>query len=173
VERYDIYLTDALRKEIVGKIQEGKSKPVEKQSGRLSVHDVELDEGKVVRVVYDKKRQQIVTFLYQDPTDYLKPGPGRVAEGKRKPLLSPRQLMRIAKLVPPGCDIDPDLLSPEYFALCVEAPSGIGKTDKIPKTSKRYVEWSSGGKLNRERAEQIQAEWEAWMLGEDVAEESA
>ena len=48
VERYDIYLTEALRKEIIEKIRAGKSKPVEKQSARLSVHDVELDEGKTV-----------------------------------------------------------------------------------------------------------------------------
>jgi len=89
-------------------------------------------------VLYDKKRGQIVTFLYQDPADYLKPGPGRVADG-RLTLISPRQRRRI------------------------ESSPGLVKVEK---TSTRYVEWSSGGKLNREKAERIQEDWEAWLLGE-------
>lgn len=71
VERYDLDLTDELRAEIIGQITSNKSSPVEVQSLRVTVHDVELTDGRTVRVAYDKKRGQIITFLYKDPKDYL------------------------------------------------------------------------------------------------------
>lgn len=74
VERYNLDLTPELREEIVGKIQSNKSKPVEQQSLRVSVHDVTLDSGQEVRVAYDRSRKQLITFLYKDPADYLVTG---------------------------------------------------------------------------------------------------
>ncbi len=84
VERYDLDLTDELRKEITGKIQRSESIPVESQSLRVSVHDVKLNTGETVRVAYDKKRGQIITFLHQDPKDYMSsmvpPSPSHTAK---------------------------------------------------------------------------------------------
>lgn len=47
---------------IVNVIQSSRSRVVERQSLRVSVHDVDLD-GVTVRVVYDRHRKQVVTFL--------------------------------------------------------------------------------------------------------------
>lgn len=80
IERYDLYLTEAVREEIIGKIQGNKTQHVETQSHRLSVHDVVLESGEEVRVVYDKRRQQLVTFLYKHPSEYLSTPRGATAE---------------------------------------------------------------------------------------------
>jgi hypothetical protein len=79
LERYpELDLTDEVRAEIITAIREGKSSPVERQSNRVSVHDVTLKSGHVVRVVYDRQRGRLITFLYKDDKDYaiLKAGPG-------------------------------------------------------------------------------------------------
>lgn len=65
-ERYGIEMGPAVEDEIVRKIAGGKSICVERQSLRVSVHDVPL-EGLTVRVVYDKQRRQVVTFLPREP----------------------------------------------------------------------------------------------------------
>ena len=67
-ERYGIELGPASRKAIVGAIQGGLSRPVERQSLRVTVHDVEFDGG-VVRVVYDSRRKELVTFLPTPESD--------------------------------------------------------------------------------------------------------
>jgi IS30 family transposase len=70
VERYDLDLTDELRQEIIGQITSNKSSPVEVQSHRVTIHDVELEDGTIVRVAYDKKRGQLITFLHKTPEEY-------------------------------------------------------------------------------------------------------
>jgi hypothetical protein len=70
VERYGLDLTDELRQEIIGKIQANKSKAVESQSNRVTIHDVELDSGQTVRVAYDKSRGELITFLHNSPEKY-------------------------------------------------------------------------------------------------------
>lgn len=61
-ERHGVELgADSLRK-IVDVIQSSRSRLVERQSLRVSVHDVDLD-GATYRVVYDRNRKQVVTFL--------------------------------------------------------------------------------------------------------------
>jgi len=71
VERYpELDVTDELRAEIVGQIRSNKSTTVEKQSGRVTIHDVTLSSGHVVRVAYDKRRGCIITFLHRDESNY-------------------------------------------------------------------------------------------------------
>lgn len=65
LQRYGIELGPAGRAEIIRAIQGGRSTVVERQSRRVTVHDVEL-EGGVVRVVYDRQRKTLVTFLPSD-----------------------------------------------------------------------------------------------------------
>lgn len=62
-ERYGIEGYAPVRAEIIRKIQGGKSFPGKHTSNRAIIHDVKLDSGMVVRVVYDKSRQELVTFL--------------------------------------------------------------------------------------------------------------
>ena len=62
-ERFGGHLGRATRTEIVAAIRQGRSVPVRRQSHRVSVHDVTLEDGLVVRVVYDRKRHAIVTCL--------------------------------------------------------------------------------------------------------------
>jgi len=64
-ERYGLSLTDQLHTEIVKQIQTSKSQLIEKQSNRISVHDVIVND-ETIRVVYDRDRKLIVTFLYKD-----------------------------------------------------------------------------------------------------------
>lgn len=63
--RYGIKLTLNMHDRIVSKIYLNGSTLVERQSNRISIHDVSV-EGKVYRVVYDNTRKVLVTFLYQD-----------------------------------------------------------------------------------------------------------
>lgn len=69
-ERYGVEMGSNLEAFIVRQITSGRSRPVERQSLRVSVHDVTLEDGQVVRVVYDKERRQIVTFLPMPPRDH-------------------------------------------------------------------------------------------------------
>ncbi len=61
-ERYDLRYNRHDRHDIVQQIQTGRAKFVERQSGRVSVFDI-THQGVSARVVYDKHRKEIVTFL--------------------------------------------------------------------------------------------------------------
>ena len=67
--RFDEELSDAAYDDMVWQIQYGKAKPVARQSHRVTVFKVKVlkDDGGYrdgrVTVVYDKKRQTIVTVL--------------------------------------------------------------------------------------------------------------
>jgi hypothetical protein len=61
-ERYDLNLTPQVRTEIVAAIRSGRSTPVARQSNRVIVHDIAI-RGETVRVVYDRKRAEIITVL--------------------------------------------------------------------------------------------------------------
>lgn len=62
MERYGMELGPATRGRIIDAIRTGRSSMVERQTLRVSVHDVTIDE-RIVRVVYDRRRKEIVTFL--------------------------------------------------------------------------------------------------------------
>lgn len=67
-ERYGINLDKTTRRAIKEQISQGKSKFIEKQSNRISVHEVEI-KGQQIKVVYDKNRKNIVTIL---PSGWLR-----------------------------------------------------------------------------------------------------
>lgn len=62
MERYDLNFTDDVRREFLRVILGGRSVPVCRQSHRVVIHDVTYQDV-VYRVVYDKDRKEIVTFL--------------------------------------------------------------------------------------------------------------
>lgn len=62
-ERYNIKLSKKLRKSIISDIQKGRAYFLYKQSNRISIFSVQIKKH-TVKVVYDCKRQEIVTFLY-------------------------------------------------------------------------------------------------------------
>ena len=68
VQRFGIILTKELKERIVKMIQEGYVQIVEKQSNRISLFDVPV-EGKMIRIVYDRTRKNIVTALYPELDD--------------------------------------------------------------------------------------------------------
>lgn len=70
LQRYGFELTGGLESKLKTLMAEGKTTLVERQSLRVTVHDVELD-GKELRFVYDSKRHQVVTFLYKEASQYL------------------------------------------------------------------------------------------------------
>jgi hypothetical protein len=61
-ERYGAHLTDVMHEALVRQIQRGDAKLLEKQSLRLSLYRVSW-EGEPMRVVYDRNRKTLVTFL--------------------------------------------------------------------------------------------------------------
>ena len=61
-ERYGIDFNSHSNKALITQIQNGTATFVQKQSHRISVWDVWI-QGVTARVVYDKDRKQIVTFL--------------------------------------------------------------------------------------------------------------
>ena len=61
-ERHGLQLTRHDLNEIVRQIQAGKAHFVERQSHRVSLFDIDID-GRSARVVYDKQRKTIVSFL--------------------------------------------------------------------------------------------------------------
>jgi hypothetical protein len=65
MERYGIDLSRAKQEEIIGLIKANKAQFVEKQSNRITVFRVVLDD-KMFRVVYDKQRKSLVTVLPQE-----------------------------------------------------------------------------------------------------------
>jgi hypothetical protein len=62
-ERYGLQLGRSTRTEIVGLIANSQATLVERQSLRVAVYDVTMADGYLVRVVYDRKRHELVTFL--------------------------------------------------------------------------------------------------------------
>ncbi len=61
-ERYGLVYDRDLRAQLLAAIRHGDSIVVERQSNRVRVHDISFD-GRTVRVVYDRERREIVTFL--------------------------------------------------------------------------------------------------------------
>lgn len=61
-ERLDVDLTDSEYRAVIAAIASGASTFVERQSLRVTVHDVEV-RGKTCRVVYDSQRHVVVTVL--------------------------------------------------------------------------------------------------------------
>lgn len=68
-ERYGLDLTQTVRDEIIAKIRRGAAHMVERQSLRVSVQDVLLSTGDMIRVVYDNQRRELVTVLSRDEAD--------------------------------------------------------------------------------------------------------
>jgi hypothetical protein len=66
-ERYGLSLNRIDLREIAGLIQQGKAVFLRRQSLRVSHWLVEVG-GKSARVVYDRKRKTVVTFLPAEPT---------------------------------------------------------------------------------------------------------
>jgi hypothetical protein len=65
-ERYGIEVGKATRQEIVSAIQSGRAKLIHKRSHRAGTWDVVLSDGLIVRVVYDSRTHEPVTFLDRD-----------------------------------------------------------------------------------------------------------
>jgi len=63
LQRFDLELTRKDLDFLVQQIQDNKAKFVERQSHRVSVFKI-LYKEKDMKVVYDKQRKTIVTFLY-------------------------------------------------------------------------------------------------------------
>lgn len=61
-ERFGIKLTTSQCKDIVNLIQKGKTRFVEQQSLRVSIHEIKINEM-LIHVVYDKIRKTPVTAL--------------------------------------------------------------------------------------------------------------
>lgn len=61
-QRFGLALTTADLRQIAESIRRGNSTPIERQSNRVTLHRVEF-KGEQYRVVYDRKRKEIVTFL--------------------------------------------------------------------------------------------------------------
>mgnify|MGYP006189081269 CR=1 FL=1 len=62
LQRYGIDLTKSTRDALIKRIQSGDYEFCEKQSNRVTHFVMKLD-GELVRLVYDKLRREIVTFL--------------------------------------------------------------------------------------------------------------
>ncbi len=69
-ERYGFALGAETRRAIIKQIRSGCSTIVVKQSLRVSVHDVVLEDGCAMRVVYDRHRKEVVTVLGADWVPY-------------------------------------------------------------------------------------------------------
>ena len=72
-ERFAIEFTKEKRRELISLIQQSGKSPdkccfIAKQSNSRSVYVCEFD-GMLCKLIYDKKRKEIVTFLYPDPTE--------------------------------------------------------------------------------------------------------
>jgi hypothetical protein len=64
-DRWSIILTDELHKSFVKMINTGNSMCVDKQSKRISIHEITYKDA-VLTVVYDKCRKMLVTVLPRD-----------------------------------------------------------------------------------------------------------
>ena len=61
-QRYAIVLNEDLRRRIIGEIQAGSGRFIQRQSNRITVWAVSCGDGEL-RVVYDSRRHEIVTVL--------------------------------------------------------------------------------------------------------------
>lgn len=68
-QRYGLILNREKLQAVVRDIKTGKATFVEKQSLRVSVFDV-LIEGQMCRVVYDRHRHEVVTFLPNEESSH-------------------------------------------------------------------------------------------------------
>lgn len=62
LERYDLTFTKAIRYALLDKIKRSEGTFLFRQSRRISIWEVE-HENKKYRIVYDRNRKEIVTFL--------------------------------------------------------------------------------------------------------------
>lgn len=62
MERFNLNLSDVQYKQMCSMIKQGKCKIIDKQSSRVSIHELNW-EGKNLVVAYDKERHTIITFL--------------------------------------------------------------------------------------------------------------
>jgi hypothetical protein len=67
LERYNLGLNREQLNELTQMIQQGKSRFLEKQSLRVSIHELQAFD-RTLYVVYDKNRKTIITFL---PLQYI------------------------------------------------------------------------------------------------------
>lgn len=67
MERFGLNLTEKVRSEIIDKIRNNESQPLERSSPIKSIHAVRYD-GEVYAVVYDKRRKELASLL---PREYL------------------------------------------------------------------------------------------------------
>ena len=67
LERYDLDINRKSRMGIISLIQNNHTIERKKQSNRVTIHTLNYN-GKIIKVVYDKDRKNIVTFL---PIDNL------------------------------------------------------------------------------------------------------
>lgn len=65
LQRHGFYLEPHGHKTIIKAIQEGRAKPIERQSNRITLFRVEYN-GKFLRVAYDNKRKTLATVLPDD-----------------------------------------------------------------------------------------------------------
>jgi len=85
-ERFGINYTNGLRSSLIGMIRNGKTQIVEKKSNNRTLHRI-LYKGRSIVVVYDKKRTEIVTVLYDfDEVKVLKDVEQKEKEKKERPL---------------------------------------------------------------------------------------
>lgn len=68
-ERFDIDLTREMEDNIIDGIYSGEYQVVERQSIRVSLYDVVIDDNEV-RVAYDHKRRQLITVLFRNQSEY-------------------------------------------------------------------------------------------------------
>ena len=61
-ERYGLVLDRELLAEILDKIRRGRCQLIQRQSLRVAIYDLRIDD-QTVRVVYDRKRHELVSFL--------------------------------------------------------------------------------------------------------------
>jgi hypothetical protein len=66
LERFEILLTNDIRKQIVRAIQKKRAEFVEKQTNRVSVWKVQLKDLPLMIVVYDRQRQEIITVMKEN-----------------------------------------------------------------------------------------------------------
>lgn len=66
LQRFDVQLNRHQLQALVTQIQNGFATLVERQSLRVSVWRITLEDGRRPHVVYDKQRKTIVTFLPED-----------------------------------------------------------------------------------------------------------
>ena len=62
VQRYGVNISNRKRREIIGMIHFGVGKFVKRRSVRVTEWEISLG-GETLRVLYDKTRKEIVTFL--------------------------------------------------------------------------------------------------------------